>query len=411
MVEKQLKLTKKLSHVCLQQIIKENSQELPFLELSNIHLSKNEDTDTISPIKSSFRETLDAVTIEDNDGCKMLNQYLIKQQIGRGSFGTVNRCIDTLTGKEYAIKNFSKVQLRKSHEIPRFHQFNLLSDSFMSNDGPFYRYSNNHTMQSDNPLSFIRKEITIMKKINHKNIVSMIEVLDDPHEDSLYMVLEMCEKGVVMDMGLNKVVKPYTETECRKWFRDLILGIEYLHAHGICHCDIKPENLLLSKDGLLKIADFGISKIFTKDNDAIYKIKGTPAFMAPELCSFEHVVSCKAADIWSMGVTLWCLVFGCLPFKESDITKLYNIIKTQKAMVPDYASLQLKDLFEKILEKDPEKRIKMHDLRQHDWVTLNGQDPMLSYEENTMGVIEEITNNDLDTAICMIKKAVNKATG
>lgn len=278
------------------------------------------------------------------------------------------------------------MRLRKVYEHSRFSVFEPESNSFICNNTPFYRQkSNNHT-QNSSPLSYIREEITIMKKINHKNIVSMIEILDDPHGDSLYIVLEMCEKGVLMNIDVNKVVNPYSETECRKWFRDLILGIEYLHAHGICHCDIKPGNLLLSKDGILKISDFGISKMFTKDNDSFHKIKGTPAFMAPELCFFENqVVSCKAIDIWSMGITLWCLRFGYLPFNDTNIMKLYDMIKTQEIIIPDHTLPSLKDLFEKILEKDPKKRIKMHDLRQHRWVTLEGKDAMISYEENTKG--------------------------
>jgi [calcium/calmodulin-dependent protein kinase] kinase len=78
-----------------------------------------------------------------------------------------------------------------------------------------------------NPLYLIKEEIAIMKKLNHPNLVSLIEVLDDPEEDSLYMVLEMCKQGVVMKVGLNEKADPYDLESCRCWFRDLILGIEY----------------------------------------------------------------------------------------------------------------------------------------------------------------------------------------
>lgn len=66
-----------------------------------------------------------------------------------------------------------------------------------------------------------------MKKLNHQNLVRLIEVLDDPEEDSLYMVLEMCKKGVIMQIGLGETANPYNPEDCRCWFRDLILGIEY----------------------------------------------------------------------------------------------------------------------------------------------------------------------------------------
>lgn len=81
--------------------------------------------------------------------------------------------------------------------------------------------------QAANPLYLIKEEIAIMKKLNHPNLVSLIEVLDDPEEDSLYMVLEMCKKGVIMKVGIDEQADPYESEKCRCWFRDMILGIEY----------------------------------------------------------------------------------------------------------------------------------------------------------------------------------------
>lgn len=81
--------------------------------------------------------------------------------------------------------------------------------------------------EAGNPLYLIKEEIAIMKKLDHPNLVSLIEVLDDPEEDSLYMVLEMCKKGVIMKVGLGEKADPYDAESCRCWFRDLILGIEY----------------------------------------------------------------------------------------------------------------------------------------------------------------------------------------
>ncbi|KTW27364.1 hypothetical protein T552_02343 [Pneumocystis carinii B80] len=352
--------------------------------------------------KSFLKEELE-VFFGDDDSTRMVSKYDIREEIGHGSFGSVNRCIDVLTGKEYAIKEFSKVQLRKVYGNSRLSHSRCESDSFIyNNDISLYRHIKNN-YEENNPFFYIRKEIDIMKKINHRNIVNMIDALDDPNGDSLYIVLEMCEKGVLMDLGMNKTATPYSETECRKWFRDLMLGVEYLHANGICHCDIKPENLLLSKDGTLKITDFSISKMFTRD-DSFRKIKGTPAFMAPELCfSDGNIVSGKAADIWSMGITLWCLIFGCLPFYDSDIIKLYNMIKTKEIIIPQYVAPSLKDLFQKILEKIPEKRIKLHDLRKHNWITQDGLDPLITYEENILGSTQNSTCN-FDSSSLLKKK-------
>lgn len=204
-----------------------------------------------------------------------------------------------------------------------------------------------------------------MKKLNHDNLVSLIEVLDDPNEDSLYMVLEMCKKGVVMKVGMEQKADPYDEESCRCWFRDLILGIEYLHAQGVVHRDIKPDNLLLTEDDVLKIVDFGVSEMFEKTSEMLTaKSAGSPAFLPPELCVAKHGdISGKAADIWSMGITLYCLRFGQIPFEKSGVLQLYESIKNDEVDLSMEVEGDFKDLMRSLLEKDPSKRIKMRELR------------------------------------------------
>jgi calcium/calmodulin-dependent protein kinase kinase 2 len=231
-------------------------------------------------------------------------------------------------------------------------------------------------------LDLIKEEIAIMKKLNHPNLVSLFEVLDDPEEDSLYMVLEMCKKGVVMKVGLHEDADPYDDEKIRCWFRDMILGIEYrmyteqpsyrgsllnsqVHAQGIIHRDLKPDNCLITEDDVLKIVDFGVSEMFDKDTDMnTDKNAGSPAFMPPELCVAKHGhVSGRAADIWSMGITLYCLRYGRIPFHRDGIFELYEAIRND---IPDLGpdeNTDFGDLMRRLLEKDPEKRIKMEELR------------------------------------------------
>ena len=203
-----------------------------------------------------------------------------------------------------------------------------------------------------------------MKKLDHPNLVALIEVLDDPREDSLYMVMEMCKKGVVMKVGLDEKADPYPDEECRCWFRDLLLGIEYLHAQGIVHRDIKPDNCLITEDDVLKVVDFGVSEMFEKHSEMLTaKSAGSPAFLPPELCVVKHGdISGKAADIWSMGVTLYCLKFGRIPFERAGIFDLYEAIRDEVPVL-DGEDRNFQDLISKILEKSPAKRIKMSELR------------------------------------------------
>lgn len=204
-----------------------------------------------------------------------------------------------------------------------------------------------------------------MKKLNHPNLVSLIEVLDDPTEDSLYMVMEMCKKGVVMRVGLEERADPYPDHVCRYWFRDLILGIEYLHAQGVVHRDIKPDNCLVTDDDVLKVVDFGVSEMFSKDSEMLTaKSAGSPAFLPPELCVARHGdVSGRAADIWSMGVTLYCLKYGKIPFEKTGIFELYEAIKSETPDINTESDEDFRDLMTRLLEKDPTKRIKMPELR------------------------------------------------
>jgi calcium/calmodulin-dependent protein kinase kinase 2 len=99
----------------------------------------------------------------------------------------------------------------------------------MGFNSPLHRHS---SIEENNSLYLIKEEIAIMKKLNHPNLVSLVEVLDDPEEDSLYMVMEMCKKGVVMQVGLEERADPYSEEQCRCWFRDMILGLEYRMSFG-----------------------------------------------------------------------------------------------------------------------------------------------------------------------------------
>ncbi|KAI4844024.1 Pkinase-domain-containing protein [Aureobasidium sp. EXF-8845] len=346
------------------------------------------------------QETLNARThygSSEDDGTAVhrINQYTIKQEIGRGSFGAVHLASDQF-GNEYAVKEFSKSRLRKRA------QSNLLRRPGQRRQ-PFHRMSTADKLkpQANNSLDLIKEEIAIMKKLHHTNLVALIEVLDDPDEDSLYMVLEMCKKGVVMKVGIDDRADPYDEETCRCWFRDMILGIEYLHAQGIVHRDIKPDNCLIDEDDVLKIVDFGVSEMFEKQSDmTTAKSAGSPAFMPPELCVAKHGnISGKAADIWSMGVTLYCLRYGKIPFEKTHLLDMYEAIRSDDFPLPEEQASTFEDLIRRVLEKDPERRIKMDELRVHPWVTKNGEDPLLSKEENCADMVDTPTEEEMNRAI------------
>jgi len=377
-----------------------------------------------------IKETLNArseYANDDTDGRlhHRINQYIIKEEIGRGSFGAVHLATDQF-GHEFAIKEFSKTRLRKRVQSsllrrgPRRLGFPPERAGFGAPDAPIARLASQKADEAKDALFLIREEVAIMKKLNHENLVELIEVLDDPEDDSLYLVLEMCQKGVVMKVGVREPAEPYEEEKCRHFFRDLILGIEYLHSQGVVHRDIKPDNLLITEDDVLKIVDFGVSEMFEKTTEMrTAKSAGSPAFLPPELCIAKHGdVSGKAADIWSMGVTLYCFRYGRIPFERDSVIDMYEAIRTETPKCPLDENPRFLDLMSRLLEKDPEKRITMDELREHPWVTKCGEDPLLSHDENCSDTVDLPNALEVNHAftrrishLLCVMRAINKFKG
>ncbi|KAI1288642.1 hypothetical protein EDD11_009844, partial [Mortierella claussenii] len=332
------------------------------------NLSVEDTTPKISSRRSSMqfstqpievKETLDARVTETADGHLQLKQYVLKEIIGQGAYGIVNLGLDVETGVSYAIKEFSKSKLRRKKD-----RANLFKLGRGRGRGPLNTATSKNKESSS--LELIRGEIAVLKKLNHINIVKLFEVLDVATEDSMFMVMELCERGVLTDVTLgDKVGRIFSDEECRDVFQQMVLGIEYLHEHDIIHRDIKPDNLLRSADGTLKIVDFGVSEMFTKKgNDMTTKSAGSPAFMAPELCRPLHgEVSGRATDVWSMGVTLYCIRYGRLPFRSTSSLELQRVIREDEADLSQEKDSRFKDVMEHLLEKDPAKRITIDELR------------------------------------------------
>ncbi|RKP26964.1 kinase-like domain-containing protein, partial [Syncephalis pseudoplumigaleata] len=350
------------------------------------------------------KETTSAHYTETEDGTFKLNQYVIKDELGQGSFGIVHLAVDQRTGEEYAIKQFSKHRLRRRvreqqlrhargrpSPFPRGGVGGIGIGRGRGRGRPFLSGPPPMPGEELDPLRLVRKEVAIYKKLSHKNVVRLYEVLDDPEHDTLFMVFEMCPGGTLMDIAFNKTCAALPVDLARKHFGSLVLGIEYLHDNDIVHRDIKPENLLLSRCGELKIADLGVSEMFEHGDDTMKRTAGSPAFMAPELVSVDrHAFSGKAADIWSMGVTLYCMCFGRLPFVGESILDVYAAIREKP--------------LSGMLNKVPEDRMKMDDIRAHPWLTDDGKQPLIPRSENCQRV--EVTEEDVRDAVRRIGSVI-----
>ncbi|XP_038830151.1 calcium/calmodulin-dependent protein kinase kinase 1-like isoform X2 [Salvelinus namaycush] len=328
------------------------------------------------------------VSISDSQDCIQLNQYKLKDEIGKGSYGVVRLAYNEDDEQYYAMKVFSKKKLMKMCGFPRRPPPRGASTEQGLPPKPL------------GPLERVYQEIAILKKLDHLNIVHLVEVLDDPAEDNLHMAFELMPKGPVMEVPSDT---PFTEEQARFYFRDIILGIEYLHYQKIIHRDIKPSNLLLGDNGHVKIADFGVSNQFEGSDALLSSSAGTPAFMAPEMMTdHEQSFTGKALDVWAMGVTLYCFVYGKCPFIDEYIIGLHNKIRNRPVEFPDTPEVckELKELIIRMLDKNPDTRITIPEIKEHPWVTEDGTD-LLPLEEEHCTVVE-VTEEEVQNSIKLI---------
>ncbi|KAL6967268.1 Serine/threonine-protein kinase grik2 [Sarracenia purpurea var. burkii] len=282
------------------------------------------------------KETHKLIRSEDENGNKVVNEYVRESKIGSGSYGKVVLYRSSIDGKHYAIKAFHKSYLLKLRVAP-----------------------------CETAMTDVLREVLIMKMLNHPNIVNLIEVIDDPTTDHFYMVLEYVEgKWVCEGSGPPGALG---ENKARKYLRDIVSGLIYLHAHNIVHGDIKPDNLLVSAAGIVKIGDFSVSQVFEDDNDELRRSPGTPVFTAPECC-LGLTYHGKAADTWAVGVTLYCMVFGKYPFLGDTLQDTYDKIVNNPLSLPGRMNPLLKNLIEGLLCKDPKQRMTLEDVAEHTWV-------------------------------------------
>uniref|UniRef100_A0A8D3CNB5 Si:ch73-62l21.1 n=1 Tax=Scophthalmus maximus TaxID=52904 RepID=A0A8D3CNB5_SCOMX len=314
-----------------------------------------------------------SVSITDLQDCVQLNQYKLKDEIGK-------------VPSQTAMKVLSKRRLMRQAGFPRRPP---PRGAKAAPEGPPH---------PKGPLERVYQEIAILKKLDHPNVVKLVEVLDDPSEDHLYMGTLWTVDQAVMEVPTDK---PFSEDQARFYFQDLLRGIEYLHYQRIIHRDIKPSNLLVGEDGHVKIADFGVSNQFEGADALLTSTVGTPAFLAPEaLSETRKNFSGKALDVWAMGVTLYCFVFGLCPFMDERILSLHQKIKTQPVVLPEHADISddLKDLLLKMLDKNPEMRISIAQIKVHSWVTRHGAEPLPPEDDNCCMLIE-VTEEEVENSV------------
>ncbi|XP_076656187.1 maternal embryonic leucine zipper kinase [Halictus rubicundus] len=261
--------------------------------------------------------------------------YELEKTIGSGGFAKVKLATHVATGEKVAIKIMDKTRL--GDDLPR-----------------------------------VKLEVKALKTLLHQHICRLYQVIET--ESHYFMVMEYCSGGELFDHIVEK--NRLSETESRKFFRQIVSAIAYLHSLGYAHRDLKPENVLLDRNENLKLIDFGLcAKPKNGIESHLQTSCGSPNYAAPELILGKKYLGSEV-DIWSMGILLYALLCGFLPFDDNSIENLYRKILSGKYDEPSYLSNSSRRLIRAMLQIDPKKRITIQELCNHAWITSGFLNPV-----------------------------------
>ncbi|KYQ58228.1 Maternal embryonic leucine zipper kinase [Trachymyrmex zeteki] len=256
--------------------------------------------------------------------------YDLEKTIGSGGFAKVKLATHVATGEKVAIKIMEKTAL--GDDLPR-----------------------------------VKVEVEALKTLLHQHICGLYQVIET--ESHYFMVMEYCSGGELFDHIVEK--NKLSESDSRRFFYQIVSAVAYMHSLGYAHRDLKPENVLLDKDENLKLIDFGLcAKPKMGIQAHLYTSCGSPTYAAPELIMGKKYLGSEV-DIWSMGVLLYALLCGFLPFDDNNLENLYKKILSGKYEEPYWLSNNSKMLIKSMLQIDPANRITIHELCRHPWITGN----------------------------------------
>ena len=264
------------------------------------------------------------------------DRYLKGTLIGEGSYSKVKDILDAQSLSRKAAKIVSRKKIRK---IP-------------------------------NGEINVKREVMILKKLSHINVIKLYHSFQDPIKDKIYLILEYCLGDLQTLLDISDT-KSFSLWQAKHYFIQLIDGIEYIHSRGIIHKDVKPGNMLISADDILKLTDFGVAEELSpfRTNDDCRLAQGAPAFQSPEEVTGVHDTwSGFKADIWSAGVSLYNFTTGQYPFEGDCLYQIISSIQNDEVVIPNELPDLLIDLLNNMLNKSADKRFSLSDIKSHNWV-------------------------------------------
>ena len=301
-----------------------------------IKTSKIHNNNTLLMMNNTFDNQINhplnnSMTINNNvNKCftGKIENYILGKELGKGSFAIVRLGINKINKKKYAIKIYSKISLFDNQKK-----------------------------------TIIKNEISILKKLNHENIMKMYEIIDTPN--NLYLILEYINGISLLQYIKNMSDHKINEKKCKILFYQIVKGINYCQLKNICHRDIKLENILLIDNSKIKIIDFGFG-IITNNNTYHKFFCGTPSYMSPEVINKEKYIA-QFYDIWSLGILLYTMLCGFFPFFGNNENELFEKINNGNFDLPNFISEKGKKLIRKILVFKPKDRPSTEEILLDEW--------------------------------------------
>ena len=269
-----------------------------------------------------------------------LEFYRVGKLIGKGAFGKVISAVHKLSGETVAMKTIERAYLADERHRRK-----------------------------------VMQEVAILQRISHKRVIKVLETFESAHH--LLIVMEYAGGGDLLQHV--KSNGKLSEDDARHLFRQIVEGAVAIHEAGVLHRDFKLDNILLDKaKRKVKICDFGVSRI-VKAGQRINEQCGTPAYIAPEIIA-DRGYEGFGADTWSLGVCLYAMINGMVPFKAQTLKDLHKLILTARYTMPETMSEEAKDLVSRMLQLVPSFRISLEDVLAHPWMAQEStRDVSLSY--------------------------------
>nr|XP_021331905.1 calcium/calmodulin-dependent protein kinase type II subunit beta isoform X18 [Danio rerio] len=285
---------------------------------------------------------------------RFTDEYQLYEELGKGAFSVVRRCVKLSTGQEYAAKiiNTKKLSARDHQKLER--------------------------------------EARICRLLKHPNIVRLHDSISE--EGFHYLLFDLVTGGELFEDIVAR--EYYSEADASHCIQQILEAVLHCHQMGVVHRDLKPENLLLAskcKNAAVKLADFGLAIEVQGDQQAWFGFAGTPGYLSPEVLRKEAYG--KPVDIWACGVILYILLVGYPPFWDEDQHKLYQQIKAGAYDFPspewDTVTPEAKNLINQMLTINPAKRITAQEALKHPWVCQRSTVASMMHRQETVECLKK----------------------